>query len=83
MKTLLKVDNYTVSVLPGQTHLAQNFFWNFMLSTNSQQVNLAWGVSGLRVLLHFLVGTFQSILGDIFWHVWMVWRPSRIWSFLQ
>lgn len=75
MKTLLKVGNYIVSVLPGQNNLAQNclfglfFFCNCMFFSNSQRVNLAWGISAVlfcvRVLLQCLVGTSRSILGYV------------------
>jgi len=55
-----------------------------MFPTNSQQADLARGISGVlfeaRVLLQFPAGTSQSILGDVVWHYWVVWRPSRIYE---
>lgn len=88
MKSLWKVGNYPVSMLPGQKNLAQNSFFfgfffprNCMFSTSSQWVNLAsesglgqWFLFWDRVLLQFPVGTSQSILGDVIWPCWMVWR---------
>lgn len=53
-----------------------------MFFSNSQRVNLAWGISAVlfcvRVLLQCLVGTSRSILGYVVWHCWVVWRPIRI-----